>query len=151
MISWCARPEDARRVTQWLCRTGMDPELSAQLGQMDPHSFTTVNTACFMSPAVLIFCTLFNPSPYNIHFSRTRSHSEKLFLELIVQLFYGDLGVSGKCGVCVFFPSTCLWRTDYKSWNHQAMFMIRARRNRFCSFWKSYHFLFTTRPWAIKF
>lgn len=57
------------------------PGLSAQLGQMDPHSFTTVNTACFMSPAVLIFCTLFNPSPYNIHFSRTRSHSEKLFLE----------------------------------------------------------------------
>lgn len=68
MISGRARAEAAQRVSPWLCQTGMEPRLSAQLGQMDPHSFTTVSAACFMSPAVLISYTLFNSSPYNIHF-----------------------------------------------------------------------------------
>lgn len=70
MISWCARAEDAQRVSQWLCQTGLEPGLSARLGQMDPHAFTTVNAACFMSPAVSISYTLFNSLPYNIRFSK---------------------------------------------------------------------------------
>lgn len=66
----------------------------------------TVNTACFMSPAVLIFpAPSLIPLPYNIRSSkkkRTRSHSERLLLEsLPCGLLYGEVRFQG--GAAVFF------------------------------------------------
>lgn len=66
----------------------------------------TVNAACFMSPAVLIFPTpSLIPLPYNIRSSKkkkTRSHSERLLLEsLPCGLLYGQVSFQG--GAAVFF------------------------------------------------
>ena len=96
MISWCARAEDVWCVSEWLSQTEMEPGLSALLGQMDPQSSTTVNTACFMSPAVLIFYTRFNSSPYNIRFSKPGVTMSDCFwnLSCAVVLWRGEL--SGK-------------------------------------------------------
>ena len=98
MISWCARAEDVWCVSEWLSQTEMEPGLSALLGQMDPQSSTTVNTACFMSPAVLIFLTRFNSSPYNIRFSKAGVTVSNFFwnLSCAVVLWRGE--VSGKRG-----------------------------------------------------
>lgn len=98
MISWCARAKDVWCVSEWLSQTEMEPGLSALLGQMDPQSSTTVNTACFMSPAVLIFLTRFNSSPYNIRFSKAGVTVSNCFwnLSCAVVLWRGE--VSGKRG-----------------------------------------------------
>lgn len=152
MISRCARAKDAQRVSQRLCQTGMEPGMLAQLGQMDPHSFTTVNVAHFMSPAVLISYTLFNSSPYNIHFSGTRSHSKKWsFGTSAVQSFYGDWRSlrSVVWFYFIFFGSFIYrWRSeaDYKSWK----FIFRATRNRSCSLKRACNFLLTVRPRSIR-
>lgn len=70
----------------------MEAGLSALLDQMDPQSSTTVNAACFMSPAVLIFYTLFNSSPYNIRFSKPRVTMSNCFwsLSCVVVLWQGS-------------------------------------------------------------
>lgn len=103
MISWCARAEDVWCVSEWLSQTEMEPGLSALLGQMDPQSSTTVNTACFMSPAVLIFLTRFNSLPYNIRFSKAGVTVSNCFwnLSCAVVLWRGE--VSGKCGEDFFY------------------------------------------------
>lgn len=83
MISWCAaRAEDVWCVSERLSQTEMEPGLSALFGEMDPQSSTTVNAACFMSPAVLIFYTLFNFSPYNIRISKPRVTMSNCFWNL---------------------------------------------------------------------
>lgn len=96
MISWCTRAEDVWCVSESLSQTEMEPGLSALFGQMNPQSSTTVNTACFMSPAVLIFFTLFNSSPYNIRFSKPRVTMTNCFwnLSFAVVLWRGE--VAGK-------------------------------------------------------
>lgn len=96
MISWCARAEDVWCVSEWLSQTEMEPVLSALLDQMDPHSSTTVNTACFMSPAVLIFYTLFNSLPYNICFSKPRVTMSNCFWNLSCAVVLRRGEVSGK-------------------------------------------------------
>lgn len=80
----------------------MEPGLSAQLGQMDPHSFTTVNAACFMSPAVLISYTLFNSSPYNIHFSKPGVTVKNCPWNERRAVVLWRVEISGKCGVVLF-------------------------------------------------
>ncbi len=89
MISWCARAEDVWCISEGLSQTEMEPALSALLGQMDPRSSTTVNTTCFMSPAVLIFYTLFNSSLYNIHFSKPRVTMSNCFWNLSCAVVLG--------------------------------------------------------------
>lgn len=153
MISGCARAEDAQRVSQWLCQTGMEPGLSAQLGQMDPHSFTTVNAACFMPPAVLISCTLFNSSPYNIHFSKPVVTVKNCPWNKHCAVVLWRVEISGTCGVVIyvfFFTSLRRSKTDDKSLNHQAKFIFRAVGNRSCSLKKAYNFLFTMWPRSIR-
>lgn len=109
---------------------------------------STVNAACFISPAVLIPYTLFNSLPYNIHFSKPGitvknwNECRAVFMESFRDLW---------C-VFFFFFFTYRWRSesDYKRLNHQAKFIFRAMRNRSCTLRSAYNFLFTMRPWSIR-
>lgn len=60
------------------------------------QSPTTVSAACFMSPAVLIFYTLFNSSPYNIHISNAPGDMSNCFWILSYAAVLLRCGVSGK-------------------------------------------------------
>lgn len=116
----------------WLSQTEMEPGLSALLSQTEPQSFTTVNAACFMSPAVLIFYTLFNSSPYNIRFLKPRVTRSNCFwyLSCAVVLWRGE--VSGK------------HREDF-----QPVPLSLELRVVPCSICRSYTALYTKCDWAL--
>lgn len=119
MISWCAQAKDVWHVSEWLSQTEMEPGPSALLGQMDPHSSTTVNTPCFMSPALLIFHTLFNSSPYNIRFSKPRVTMRNCFWSLSCAVVLWRGSVSGKYREDV---SACYLRRSASGFPHLRKF-----------------------------
>lgn len=86
----------------------MEPGLSAQLGQMDPHSFTTVNAAMLYVSCSIDFLTLtlFNSLPYNIHlYNKPRVPVKNWPWNERRAVVLWRAGISGKCGVVVSFSS----------------------------------------------
>lgn len=61
---------------------------------------------CFMSPAVLIFYTLFNSLPYNIHlYNKPRVTVKNWPWNERRAVVLWRAGISGKCGVVISFSS----------------------------------------------
>lgn len=103
---------------------------------------------CFMSPAVLIFYTLFNSLPYNIHlYNKPRVTVKNWPCSCFVESWdFWEVW----CGYFFFFSYRWRSESDYKSLNYKAKFIFRAMCNRSCSLRKAYNFLFTMRPRSIR-